>query len=1182
MQQPIQTGDDIDGDLIHPSQDANYQILANRVRVSRNRPINVIGPADTQKTYLMMALARDVQRLPCVLVSDELRARAVAADFKAMTSRPVLIFRPRELNLTDAEAVSHESEMQRAAILSQVLDQQFGALIITAAAAVQKLPPTDVFVRYQVRLRRGDQVEIEALTRQLLQAGYERMRLAEGPGQFAQRGDIVDIVLPSVENGQDPEGLRLSFFDREIDAIKRFDPESQRSHDMLDAVVLPPVRELIVDPAYHNRLAEQMEAAGKESFTRAIQAGADKETADLMRQLAFRDAEKMSAHLHLSALDRWLPLILPEAASVFDYAVAAGVLMFLDEPLRFRNRLDAAQAEFDERIKTMIAKGQVLPLAGQSAYRGVDINLRIDHHQRVIALCQIASSGNGLPGADEVQINGRPADSYRGREDSLVRELSGWQAEGRSAILFAGSQARQDRLNQLLLEHGIHVPVLPAGLPRGFVWPAAGLMVIGTQDIFGSERPARRRRSQGGIHIDLFSDLVPGEMVVHEAHGIGRYDGLVNLESKGNKRDYLKITYAGDDSLYIPMESLDQIQKYVGAEGREPRLSKLGGQEWTRMKERARESIRKLATDLIKLYAERAAVKGYRFAPDTVWQQEFEENFPFEETEDQIRSIEEIKRDMETEKVMDRLLCGDVGFGKTEVAFRALFKCVMDGRQAAMLAPTTVLAQQHFDNLKQRMAGFPVNIGLLSRFASEAMQKNTLHGLAHGKVDIAVGTHRLLSADVRFKNLGLLVVDEEQRFGVDHKEKMKAISPTVDVLTLTATPIPRTLHMAMSGIRDISVLEEPPHDRRPVQTYVMEYDEAIIIEAILREISRNGQVFYLFNDTRRIMEKAAALERLLPGARVVYAHGKMGEKRLEEIISTFIAHESDILVCTTIIESGIDMPNVNTIIVEDADRLGLAQLYQLRGRVGRADRQAFAYVTYKRDKILTEVAEKRLTAIRDFTELGSGFKIALRDLEVRGAGNLLGAEQHGHLDAIGYDLYCRMLEETIKEMQGQAPLVKVSATIDLDVDAFIARSYIPDEGQRMDMYRRVAGITSLVDYQDVLDEWLDRFGEPPAAALTLADIAYVRSAAEQHGFRKIDQHQGNLILTYAENLQPDMALLSRLLSMPAYKGQLLFNAGSRPYLVFRNGARERRELAEKLRKLFISLEPAQASVKGAS
>ena len=590
------------------------------------------------------------------------------------------------------------------------------------------------------------------------------------------------------------------------------------------------------------------------------------------------------------------------------------------------------------------------------------------------------------------------------------------------------------------------------------------------------------------------------------------------------------------------------------------------------MKERARESIRKLATDLIKLYAERAAVKGHPFAPDTVWQQEFEENFPFEETEDQLRSIQEIKLDMESDKVMDRLLCGDVGFGKTEVAFRAIFKCVMDGKQAALLAPTTVLAQQHYENLHQRMAGFPVNIGLLSRFASEAMQKNTLNGLVHGKVDIVVGTHRLLSKDVHLKNLGLLVVDEEQRFGVDHKEKIKVISPTVDVLTLTATPIPRTLHMSMAGIRDISVLEEPPHDRRPVQTYVMEYDEEIMTEAILREISRHGQVFYLFNDTRRIMEKAASLEKLLPGARVVYAHGKMGEKQLEEVISNFIAQKSDILVCTTIIESGIDMPNVNTIIVEDADRLGLAQLYQLRGRVGRSDRQAFAYVTYRRDKILTEVAEKRLTAIRDFTELGAGFKIALRDLEVRGAGNLLGAEQHGHLDAIGYDLYCRMLEETVHEMQGQAPVKKVASTIELDVDAFLAKSYIPDEGQRMDMYRRVAAIASQSDYRDVLDEWLDRFGEPPSAAITLADIAYSRASAERLGFSRISQQQGNLLLTYADNIQPDMAILAKLLNQKEYKGLLLFNAGTRPYLVYRNAARDRLIVAELLRKLFQSTE----------
>ncbi len=1160
------------------SCDPAFQKLELILRRNLRQPVNIIGPADTQKAWLVMSLAERTGRRPCILVPDELRARSLAADLRALTPQPVLIFRPRELNLTDAEAASRESEQQRTAVISRLLAKDYGALIITAAAAVQKLPPDAVYRSFLISLKTGCTVDPEALCQKLLNAGYERMRLADGPGQFARRGDIIDIVPSAAEDRQEAQGIRLSFFDQELDAIKRFDPQSQRSSEMLTETIVPPVREWLIGPDTHDHLAEKMVAAGQESYSQALALGSTREAADQVRQMARRDAEKIAARLHFNALDRWLPLLYPDAASILDYAIGEDTLIFLDEPLRFRNRMDAAQAEWDERTKTMLSKGQVLPLTSQAVFRGVDINIQLDQYSRVLALCQIASSGNGMPGADSVTIGGRPADSYRGREAQLLSEIAEWIAQGNQAVLFAGSDARRERLRQMLLEKGLDCPVSASGMPRGFVWPAAGLMVVGTQDIFGSERPARRRQHQG-LRIDLFSDLIPGEMVVHEAHGIGRYEGLVNLESNGIRRDYLKIVYAGDDSLYIPMESLDQIQKYVGAEGREPHLSKLGGQEWNRMKERARESIRKLATDLVRLYAERTAVKGRHFAPDTVWQQEFEENFPFEETPDQLRSMSEIKQDMESDKVMDRLLCGDVGFGKTEVAFRAMFKCVMDGCQAALLAPTTVLAQQHFDNLRQRMAGFPVNIGLLSRFAPEAMQKNTLSGLAHGKVDVVVGTHRLLSADVRFKQLGLLVVDEEQRFGVDHKEKLKAISPTVDVLTLTATPIPRTLHMAMSGIRDISVLEEAPQDRRPVQTYVMEYDQEIIIEAILREISRNGQVFYLFNDTRRIMEKTSALEKLLPGARIVYAHGKMGEKQLEEIVSSFIAHEADILVCTTIIESGIDMPNVNTIIVEDADRLGLSQLYQLRGRVGRSDRQAFAYVTYKRDKVLTEIAEKRLTAIRDFTELGAGFKIALRDLEVRGAGNLLGAEQHGHLDAIGYDLYCRMLEETVKELQGEKPPVKITAAVDLDVDAFIARSYIPDEGQRMDMYRRVASIATLADYQDVLDEWLDRYGEPPAAALTLADIAYIRSAAERNGINRIYQQQNNLVLNYAENLTPDMAVLSRLLVMPAYKGLLLFNAGTKPYLVFRNAARERWMMAEQLRRLFMAAEPDTVSVK---
>lgn len=1148
-------------------RDPAFARLEALFKAGPRQPINLVGPNDTQKIVLTLALLTSSGAKPCFLVADELRARTVAADLRGLVDGPVLVFRPRELNLTDAEAVSHEAEQKRLAILAQLTAGDFAALVIPAAAAVQKLMPQIHFRETMIRLQPGDRRPIEQLGEELITLGYERVRLVEGPGQFARRGDIVDIGLTAAEEDQAAEGLRLSFFDEDIDAVKSFDLDSQRSLQMLPSALIPPARELQVPVSQRTAVLTALQAAAADVYRTALQQGAGKETAEALRLLARRDCERLEQQTSFAGLDRWIAQIYPDAASILDYAQTAGCRVFIDEPLRVRNRLDAAQAEFDERCRTLLAKSQILPQTTAAIFRGVDISRWIDRLGQAVALCQIASSGNGLPGGVTMDINGRPADGYRGREEQLAADIQEWQRQGRTALLFAGSANRRERLRQLMLEKGIDVTIAETALAHGFVYPAAGLLVVGTHDIFGSERTARRRQSQG-IRVDLFSDLVPGEMVVHEAHGIGRYDGLVNLEAGGTRRDYLQITYAGNDSLYIPMESLDQIQKYVGAEGREPKLSKLGGQEWARQKEKARDSIRKLATDLLKLYAERQARKGHRFSTDTVWQQEFEESFPYDETQDQLRSILEIKQDMETDKVMDRLLCGDVGFGKTEVAFRAVFKCVMDGKQAAVLSPTTVLAQQHFENLRRRVEGFPINVGLLSRFASDAMQKNTTHGLAVGKVDVAVGTHRLLSSDVSFKNLGLLIVDEEQRFGVDHKELLKSRYPGVDVLTLTATPIPRTLHMAMSGIRDISVLEEPPQDRRPVQTYVMEYDQEIIAEAILRELSRQGQVFYLYNDTRRILEKVGALEKLLPGARIAWAHGKMSEKRLEEIINSYIAGEADVLVCTTIIESGIDMPHVNTIIIEDADRLGLAQLYQLRGRVGRSDRQAFAYVTYRRDKILTEIAEKRLAAIRDFTELGSGFKIALRDLEVRGAGNLLGGEQHGHLDAIGYDLYCKMLEEAIHDLQGQPVSKKIAAVIDLDVDAFLPRPYVPDEGQRMDLYRRIATISTFQDYQDVLDEMLDRYGEPPAAAVTLTEIALIRAQAGRFGFAKVETQHDHVVLHYAEGQTPDMSLLSGLLGTPALKGRLLFNAGNRPYLVFRAAASERAAMTGKLRQLF--------------
>ncbi|NLO36882.1 MAG: DEAD/DEAH box helicase, partial [Clostridiaceae bacterium] len=595
--------------------------------------------------------------------------------------------------------------------------------------------------------------------------------------------------------------------------------------------------------------------------TRAAAASLD----DLLR----RDAGRLRDHLGFSGLDRWLHRIYPGAVSVLDYAEAAGFQLVVDEPLRVRHRLDAAQAEFYERIRAMLEKGQIPGESTEVLWRGEDIANRLRRGSRVIALAQIAAAGNGLPNSFEVSLRGQTVERWRGREQAMEERIRDWQDQQGETILFCGNADRVKRMQDWLQEKNLQIHLSEAAFKEGFIWPAAGLMVIGMQDLFGSDRKTRRRRRSHGLKIDLFSDLVSGELVVYEAHGIGRYMGLVNLETNGMRRDYLHIQYSGEDALYLPMESLDQIQKYVGTDGRLPKLSRLGGQEWNRLKERARSSIKKLATDLVSLYAQRMAIKGHVFSADTIWQREFEELFPYEETDDQIRAIQEIKADKESDKVMDRLLCGDVGFGKTEVAFRAMFKCVMDGRQAVLLAPTTVLAMQHYDNFKRRAADYPLEIGLLSRFAPEALQKKTLAGLKQGTIDVLIGTHRIFSKDVHIRNLGLLVVDEEQRFGVDHKEMIKAISPNVDVLTLTATPIPRTLHMTMSGIRDISVLEEAPHDRRPVQTYVMEFDQDIVNEAILREISRRGQVFYLYNDTHRIIEKARSLETMLPGARVI-------------------------------------------------------------------------------------------------------------------------------------------------------------------------------------------------------------------------------------------------------------------------------------------------------------------------
>jgi transcription-repair coupling factor (superfamily II helicase) len=1139
------------------SRDDKYAQIKKSLQSGKRFIPYIVGPPDPLKTFILTALGNDLSRKPWVLVSDELKARSLAAEIAGYGDKRVVVFRQRELNLLDTYASSRESELERLAVTFRLLSGNYDVCLVTAAASMSKLMPVKDFMSLCFTLNLDGEFKIEDVSAKLVATGYERVQMTDSPGQFSIRGDLIDIILPEeiLSSSSGKTGIRISFFDDSIDAIKRFDINTQRSVEMLREIAIYPAREVII----------------QDNCLEDIIAKVDAQESGGARAVKIHDLEKIEQGSYFSVADRYISIIYPDAESIFDYIDLKTVLLAVDELNFISNRMDSYLADFYERFKSLILREKILPCSEDVLFKGIDILTKIEKMWQVCYFAVIPST-KGMPrDAVEFNIASKETMSYRGKEKDLAAQIRERNNNGEKTVIMISDVEKRRRLSEFLATEGISPEYAPVTVENGFEYTAANVLFIGSEQIFSAARRLKKKNKKG-ISIDLFSDLRPGDLVVHEIHGVGKYMGLVNIDSNGSKRDYLKIEYAKADTLYIPMEALDQIQKYVGSQGKEPHLSKLGGQEWSRLKEKAKASIKILATNLVKLYAERMAIKGFKFSPDTVWQREFEDEFEYDETNDQLRSIEEIKADMESDKVMDRLLCGDVGFGKTEVAFRAVFKCVMDGRQAAILAPTTVLAQQHFENLQERLKDFPVRVGLLSRFASDAMIKETKREIAKGSLEIVIGTHRLLSKDVNFKDLGLLVIDEEQRFGVDHKERLKERFPSVDVLTLTATPIPRTLHMSMAGIRDISVLEEPPVDRRAVQTYVMEYDEGIVAEAMLREISRQGQVFYLFNNTSRIIEKVKAIEKMLPGAKIIHAHGKMHEKELEDAISFFLHGNADILVCTTIIESGIDMPNVNTIIVEDADRLGLAQLYQLRGRVGRSQRQAFSYITYRQDKVLTEVSQKRLAAIRDYTELGSGFKIALRDLEVRGAGNLLGGEQHGNMDAIGYDLYCKMLEEEINSQTGERPAERFDASVELEIDAYIPKSYVPDEGQRMDMYRRVSGINSETAYIDALDELSDRYGEMPPQIVTLADIAYIRNFAAHLGFAKIREQSGTILLYYRENFSPDMEMLSFLLNHPAYKGKVLFNAQTKPYIALRNAAVPLSKAPENIRKMFLEIE----------
>ena len=1122
-------------------------------------PVNITGLCEQQKGYLIAALAYKFGKKPVVIVSDVTRAKALSGGIAPFAGKDIPVLKPAELSLVSAVASSHENESERAGVISKLLRADFDAAMICAPALLNKMPPAANIEKKFIKLSLDKNYDPVKLVSDLSERGYERVGMVSGQGEFSARGDVIDVFPPDMD-----QPIRISFFDDEIDQLKTFNPDDQRSIEGMKKAVICPAYIYTYDEAERGRYADAMLHAAAPDINK-MNASSNRTTAELLERYTRADAEAVRQGMRISALGRWIGVINGDPRSVLGYVDRNKMILFVDEFSEARSRMDGYTADFAARIKSAFEYGQAPSCSIESLFKAPDAMKALDKFGGAVTLACLKTASSGLPGGETVDCKGMSEENWIGRDDALINYIKNGAGASSTDITFMITGAsRVDSFRNRMLEGGVDINVIPAALPAGFEYPAAGLILIGEQEIFGSEKKHVQKKS-GGARITFFGDVAPGDYVVHDVHGIGLYEGIVNLKMGKSSQDYLKINYAKNAVIYLPVDKIDKLSKYVGPGGKSPKLSSLDSQEWKKNVERARSSVKKLAFDLVKLYAVRRANKGFTCGPDDSYQKEFEEYFPYDETADQIAAINDIKKDMESPVPMDRLLCGDVGFGKTEVAFRAIFKCVMNGRQAFMLAPTTLLAQQHYDNFRERLGGFPIKVVLLSRFVSAQEMKQNLQAIKEGKADVVIGTHRILSDDVVPNKLGLLVVDEEQRFGVNHKEKIKAMRANIDVLTLTATPIPRTLHMSMSGIRDISMLSEAPQNRRPVQTYVMEYDEEICVQACLREISRGGQIFWLYNKTADIDSKAAHLKSLMPDARVVYAHGKMSENQMEKIVESFIQGEADILVCTTIIESGVDMPNVNTMIVEDAEKFGLSQLYQIKGRVGRSDRQAYAYITYNPNKEMNSDARKRLMAIREFTELGSGVKIALRDLEVRGAGNLLGAEQHGQMDVIGYELYCRMLDEEIKHLNETGDTefkLPLQVNVEIDFDSYIPPSYIEDEAARMACYRRIGSIGSQKDADDLIDEATDRYGTPPKQFLFLTSVALIKALAGEAGFERVCIRDTGVLLYFASDRKADFETVSILLGIPEYQGRILFCAQGKPYLHYKPKDKDRSRTAQ--------------------
>ncbi|HHY36924.1 MAG TPA: transcription-repair coupling factor [Firmicutes bacterium] len=1096
-----------------------HKLLENLNRGRGNQFLYGLG--GSQKTYLAAGLWTATGRTCLYITADLQEANNVYDDLVTLLPpERVLFFPPLGTLPYDFEAQSPEVTGQRLQVLQRLLEGEGEVMIVTTVPALQRaLPPAESLQGKEVTLTAGSVLEREELLEKLLWLGYERVELVEGKGQFAVRGSIVDVFPLTADTP-----YRIEFFDDEVESIRQFTVEDQLSRQRVEAVRIFPARELILTPAERERGREALAQRGKDLCKR-LEARGRGQLARKLRQRWEQYCEEAENFIYYRGIDNLLPLYYPDPASLLDYLPPGGVVI-LDEPGRIEERARDFQAQMVEIHSNLLEEGRAFPFQLENYLSWERIAAGCRRH-RLLSLAHFLRSTPGVSPEDILSFLAKDVPAYQGNRELIRGDLALWQRRRYRILVFASSRERGRRLVDFLAEEGLAPALVEEGeapregqiqirlgvLTRGFEFPDLKLVILTEQDLLGHQKARSLARLRPkGKKVRAVADLKPGDLVVHVNHGIGRYLGINTLEVQGVKRDYLLIQYAGEDRLYVPTDQVHLLQKYIGVEGRTPRLNKLGGAEWNRAKGKVKASVQELALELLKLYATREAVPGHAFSPDTVWQQEFEARFPYEETPDQLEAIRAVKKAMEEPKPMDYIVCGDVGYGKTEVAIRAAFKAVMDGKQVAVLVPTTILAQQHYNTFQERFAPYPVRIELLSRFRTPAQQKETIQGLKRGTVDIVIGTHRLLQRDLEFKDLGLLVIDEEQRFGVAQKEILKKLRESVDVLTLTATPIPRTLHMALAGIRDMSLIETPPENRFPVQTYVLEHDYNLVRDAITQELRRGGQVFYVHNRVETIQREAKKLQELCPQARIAVAHGQMGAGELEDITMAFLAGEYDVLVCTTIIENGLDMPNVNTLIVTNADKLGLAQLYQLRGRVGRSDRLAYAYFTYQKNKVLSADAERRLQALREFTELGSGFKLALRDLEIRGAGNLLGAEQHGHIANIGFELYCQLLEEAVRELKGQVTPPEREPVLDLNVSAYLPSDYIADGRQKIDIYKAIAAAKTREEVAELEEELRDRFGPPPRAAQNLLQVAAIKALAGKLGIEAIVQQEDRVLV----------------------------------------------------------------------